>query len=124
MTTVNKQRKMELELDIEIAKFMGWALDNSFPDKGRVWRKGNTVELDTTFKFSTDWNVLMEVFEEINKIDGYFIEITINDCAIFKNSQMKFYAQTIENTDMKTIEAVYTCIGEFVKHYNESKIDK
>jgi hypothetical protein len=34
--------------NVKIAEFMGWKLDNSFPDKGRVWRLGNVVELDTS----------------------------------------------------------------------------
>lgn len=45
--------------NIKIALFMGWRLDNSFPDKGRVWRLGNRIELDTTFKFHSSWDVLM-----------------------------------------------------------------
>lgn len=54
--------------NIIIAKFMGYVLDNSFPDKGRVYRKGNSIELDTTFKYHLSWDLLMPV---VKKIDEY-----------------------------------------------------
>ena len=68
--------------NILIAQFRGWKLDNSYPDKGRVWRspKGY-IELDTTFKFHYDWNLLMDVVTQINATplpEGYTsIEFTI-----------------------------------------------
>ena len=53
--------------NIAIAKFSGWRLDNSYPDKGRVWRSPkNYIELDTTFKFHYDWNSLMDIVRQIN----------------------------------------------------------
>ena len=45
--------------NIAIALFMGWRIDNSFPDKGRVYRLGGRLELDTTFKFHQSWDALM-----------------------------------------------------------------
>lgn len=57
--------------DILIAKFMGWAIDNSFPDKGRVWRSPfNNLEMDTTLKFHLSWGALMSVVERIEEL-GY-----------------------------------------------------
>jgi hypothetical protein len=58
------------EGNIEIAKFMGWKIDNSFPDKDRVWRLNNIVELDTTFKFHKSWDAIMPVIYKLNDIDN------------------------------------------------------
>lgn len=51
--------------NVRIAHFMGWRIDNSFPDKDRVWRRNNCIELDTTFKFHTSWNALMPVIVKL-----------------------------------------------------------
>jgi hypothetical protein len=56
--------------NITIAKFMGWKIDNSFPDKGRVWRLNKIIELDTTFKFHSSWDQLMPVIYELNYRDN------------------------------------------------------
>lgn len=58
--------------NIKIAKFMEWRIDNSFPDKNRVWRLNNTVELETTFKFHTSWNMLIPVIEKLILIDKHY----------------------------------------------------
>ena len=59
--------------NIKIADFLGWKIDNSFPDKGRVWRKGNVIELDSTFKFHLSWDALMEVINKIILIEKEFL---------------------------------------------------
>jgi len=63
MTEEDKQ--LIIEGNIKIAKFMGWRIDNSFPDKGRVWILGGNLEMDTTFKFHSSWDILMPVIHEI-----------------------------------------------------------
>lgn len=55
-----------------IAKFMGWKIDNSFPDKGRVWRLNNIVELDTTFKFHKSWDALIPVIWALMKRESHY----------------------------------------------------
>src|ERR1035437_2737482 len=77
----------KINTDKEIALFMGWRIDNSFPDKDRVWRspKGD-IELETTFKFSSDWNKLMEVFDAVNALEHYDAEISKEHCLVYGNS--------------------------------------
>ena len=53
------------EKSIVLAKFLGYEIDNSFPDKNKVYRLGNKIELDTTFKFHTDYNELMKVWSKL-----------------------------------------------------------
>ena len=50
--------------NILIALFMGWRIDNTFPDKGRVYRLGGHLELDTTFKFHQSWDALMPAIQK------------------------------------------------------------
>lgn len=62
----NNFKKMDIKSgNVIIAKFMGWKIDNSFPDKGRVWRSNGSIELDTTFKFHSDWNKLIPAIEKL-----------------------------------------------------------
>lgn len=57
--------------NVLIAKYMGWKIDNSFPDKDRIWRSpSHNIELDTTMKFHSDWEMLMPVCKKI--IESYF----------------------------------------------------
>ena len=57
--------------NILIALFMGWKIDNSFPDKDRIYRSpGGAVELDTTFKFHKDWNLLLKVIKKLSGDSG------------------------------------------------------
>ena len=121
MKTVTKER--EILLNKSLAYFMGWRIDNSFPDKDKVWRKGLAVELETTLKFSTDWNMLMEVFEAINSLDGYMVQIVSGYCCVFKSGDLDCEAPHKEPA-ISTQEAVYRCLGEFIERYNESQTSK
>lgn len=58
--------------NVAIAKFMGWKIDNSFPDKGRVWRFNNIIELDTTFKFHNSWDNIMPVIRALMKRESHY----------------------------------------------------
>jgi len=121
------------EKNILIAQFMGWKVDNSFPDKGKVWRSeaGNT-ELDSTLKFHTDWNWLMLVVHKINVAFGRGVQFAIFktyvSCTVEKGG--KFYKDfafshaeyiTPEQTD---IEATWKLVVHFIEHYNEKINDK
>jgi len=123
MKTVNEKRR--IELDIAIAYFMGWRIDNSFPDKGRVWRNGNSVEMDSTLKFSSDWNALMNVYETVNLMDKYYCRFYPGRCEIQERAgaedELKWEAPHKE-PPISTQEAVYRCLGEFIEWYNESQI--
>lgn len=124
MKTVDEKRRVEL--DKAIAYFMGWRIDNSFPDKGKVWRKGNAVELDTTMKFSSDWNWLMEVQEALALVQdevlplGCKVQIDYGHCQIFTAGELDWEAPHKE-PPISTLEAAYRCMGEFIESYNEKK---
>lgn len=111
-----------IEFDKAIAYFMGWRIDNSFPDKDRVWRnpKGG-IELDTTFKFSSDWNKLMEVFEEINKLEGYSASISPGHCSVYNYGELDWEAPHKE-PPITLHEAVYKCLGGFILSYNKKQL--
>lgn len=115
--------KEEIESDKALAYFMGWRIDNSFPDKDRVWRKGNAVELETTFKFSSDWNWLMEVNDAINSLEFYRTEIVNEHCTIFYLEDVKFETPYIDSK-IDTKEAVYNCFALFADYYNKLQFTK
>jgi hypothetical protein len=98
-----------------IAKFMGWVIDDSFPDKGRTYRspKGN-IELETTFKYHVDWNHLMAVVEEIEKEKGVTILLHPVGCEIYVCGK----EISNKNSDTK-IKATWLSVVEFIKWYNE-----
>jgi len=110
-----------IELDKSIAYFLGWRIDNSFPDKGRVWKspKGD-IELDTTFKFSSDYNKLMEVFDAVNKLEGVCVSITDCDCKVHENGVL--FARAVHS--IGTQSSVYECLGEFIREYNKKQLSK
>lgn len=110
----------QIILDKAIAYFMGWRIDNSFPDKGKVWRKGSFLELDTTLKFSVDYNALMEVFDAVNKLEGISAVIADGECKIYEGSRLKSSVTGTSGTQ----HCIYTCLGYFILDYNKSQIEK
>lgn len=119
MKTVDEKRRVEL--DKAVAYFMGWRIDNSFPDKGRIWRKGNAIEVETTFKFSSDWNWIMEVFNAVNKLEGYSASITAGHCSVYNYGELDWEAPHKE-PEIDLQEAVYRCLGEFIESYNAKQL--
>lgn len=132
--------------DILIAEFMGWKIDNSFPDKDRVWRSpGNNIELCTTMKFSQSWDWLIPVIEKIESLDlsewmykwegmdgetnynfeGISVEIENTRCWIYINLSLDPYWTINEKTfNIKhetKLKAVYEAVVEFIEWYNERK---
>ena len=145
MTNQEKKEKREqFRLgNILIAKFMGWRIDNSFPDKEKVWRsKENHTELDTTFKFHTDWNELMLVMNKIHNTRhkgfvilatistyGAYIGINPTDCGgnkyegnlkIADTININYFAVTPEE-EIRTIEGVWLAVVDFINWYNEQQ---
>lgn len=112
-----------IEFDKAIAYFMGWRIDNSFPDKGRVWRspKGD-LELDTTFKFSSDWNKLMEVFEAVNALEYYESKISNDNCIVCGITGDDGVWYDLEAVGTK--ESTYKALATFIVDYNKSQIVK
>lgn len=120
---ISKEKK--IQLDRSIAYFMGWRIDNSFPDKGKVWRNGNRLELETTFKFSSDWNALMEVYEKVNELEKYYCRFHSGYCAVYERwtDDSLVWQAPHKEAPISTIEAVYRCLGEFIEHYNQMQIN-
>lgn len=108
-----------IQLDKAIAYFMGWRIDNSFPDKGKVWRSPHgDIELETTFKFSSDYNRLMEVFEAVSKLNGVEINIKNCDCIIRENGKMFNRVINSKGTQI----SIYECLGDFILEYNRHQL--
>jgi len=120
-----------VENNILIALFMGWRIDNSFPDKYRVYR-GPTggLELDTTFKYHTSWEWLMPVIDKIENLDvgdDYYRDVFV----IMKKSTCKIYVQVNSINDKYAyeeyyhkgsfIENTYKGVVDFIKWYNNNK---
>ena len=125
MKTVDE--KIRINLDKAIAYFLGWRIDNSFPDKNKVWRKNNCIEVETTFKFSTDWNQLMEVYDAINQIQdevyplGCQVVFDKCYCEVLCDGEVQFRAPHKE-PPIPMKEFVYRCMGEFIENYNQKKL--
>ena len=115
--------------DIKIAKFMGWRIDNSFPDKGRIWKSPEgIIELDTTFKFSKSIDQLLPVIERIEQL-GCIIEIswalvvTCRICVINGKNESAFNIIHDNNGGKATIAPIWSAIVEFIDWY-ENKTTK
>jgi len=107
--------------NVLIAKFMGWRLDYSFPDKGRVYRSPqNYVELDTTLKFNYDWNWLMSVVEKIKEDPNVDITIYNNSCKINISEDNKFKVSIFKMGSTK--ESVWFAIVEYINKYVNENI--
>ena len=104
--------KYNIENDIVIANFMGWKIDDSFPDKGKVWRStGKSIELETTFKFNKSWDLLMPVVEK---------------CLCSSESESrefdKHYDSIHDSLWSLNIDSTYNSVVEFIKWYNTLEI--
>ncbi len=103
--------------NILIAKFMGWKIDNSFPDKGRVWRSPDgRTELDSTLKFHLDWNWLMSVIEHIEKGGEYKFGISLDSVkvsSVLEYDTTHFHYFKVEKENTK-IETTYKGVVEFI----------
>lgn len=67
---------MTLLNNLLVADFLNWHLNYNYPDKGRVYSgpKGE-LELDTTLKFNSNWDLLVETHQKchqelLNKINS------------------------------------------------------
>ena len=104
--------------NIRIAIFMGWKLDDTFPDKGKVYRSPrNNVELASTLKFHSDWDWIMPVIEKIESM-GYLVELggydfTIRTCSE-ESYSYPFLFHYASRGSRK--EAAYWAIIAFLSH--------
>ena len=110
------ENKKILESNLLIAVFMGWKIDNSFPDKDRVYRSpSNDIELTTTFKFDSDWKLLMDVVETIEKMD-YGFKMCRKVVEVYVDSTKEVILKTKESCRM---ESLYKAVVEFIEWYNQ-----
>jgi hypothetical protein len=118
MKKLDKETK--IKIDCAMAYFTGWRIDNSFPDKGKVWRRDKNVELETTFKFSTDWNMLMEALSEFSNWTGYGFNLTPKNFSIIYSDGVVGSKHECENLH----EQVYTCLGDALLLYLDEQARK
>jgi hypothetical protein len=111
--------------NIMIANYMGWKLDDSFPDKGRVYRLGNSVELDSTLKYDSSLDLLFEVIEKINgkgKEYNFAIFKTYVSLSVEKGGKVykDFSFAHSENISKEqgVIEAIYKVIIKYINWEN------
>lgn len=120
----------QIESDKAIAYFLGWRIDNSFPDKGKVWRKGSYLEMETTFKFSKDWNELMEAVVLIEKLGYNFIVhqasilIERNDVGLQKGLEDCNIGIRSSMVEFNKKLAIYSAVSKFAIWYNALQIGK
>ena len=85
---MNEEKEKEIIAgNILIAKSQGWVIDNSFPDKDKVWKspKGRT-ELESTLKFHKSWDELQPVLTNLRpKYIGEEITCDIIQRGLFYN---------------------------------------
>ena len=117
---------MKKENNILIAKYMGWVIDDTFPDKGRVYRLGNSVELDTTLKYDSSWELLFDV---INKINGKgkeysfaifktYVSLTVEKGGkVYKDFSFAHSENITKEQTLK--EAVYKLIVKYINWEND-----
>jgi len=120
----------KIEVDKNIAYFMDWRIDNTFPDKDKVWRNPRGgLELDTTFKFSEDYNLLMEIVDKIESIGFNFhihqarILVDRNDVGLTAGLETPEIEVRSSMVDFDKKRAVYEAISQFVVWYNKFQIN-
>lgn len=104
------------EKNILIAKFLGWKIDNSFPDQNRVWRSPrNSVELDTTLRFHNSWDSLIPVAKKCLEIIERQERPSINHCndLDWLECQISMYLREYQ------FDEFYQAIIDFIVAYNK-----
>ena len=109
--------------NVLIAEFMGWQIDNSFPDKGRVWRAQNgNVELASTMKFDTSWDWLIPV---VRKIITMTSATNIGEICIEHRKDAICKCGIIrKNLSFADVDSVYHSVVQFIEHYNSQTNEK
>lgn len=99
-----------LEGNIHIAKYEGYTIDNKFPDKNRIWRKGLSIKIDSEFNYHESYDALMpvviKIFKELEEID-------------FRNQDnfQKVTYQTLENLQITCdIKNIFYIIANYCKY--------
>jgi len=51
--------------NVQIALYVGYKVDNTFPDKNRVYRLGNKIDMDSDFRYHESWDAIVPVVVKI-----------------------------------------------------------
>ena len=103
---------------------MDWEIDNSFPDKDRVYRNKGTIELDSTFKFHKSWDALMPVIGKIQEL-GYITTISSNGAGMRisdpndKSGGMQNVLPIKWGYPEDFFRITYNMVVEFIEWHNE-----
>jgi hypothetical protein len=123
------------EMDIKIAKFLGWynvdGHDNGswFKEFGHGQSVVYSFYSTNTSKlpFSSDWNFLWEVIDKINGLGKEYSFSTLKTycaCSVEKGGSIRKdfrYAHSINIAgDVDSIGAVYKLVCNFISWYNEN----
>ena len=121
-----KKEKDITKSNVLIATFMDWEIDNSFPDKDRVYRNRSTIELDSTFKYNKSWDALMPVIEKIQEL-GYITTISSNGAAMRicdpkdRSGGLQNVIPTKWGFAKDFFRITYDMVVEFIEWYNEKE---
>lgn len=99
------------EKNVIIAEFEGFELTDKFPDKDRTYMLGKRVELDSTFKYNSDYNELMRVWKKLR-----YVNVDKN------NVELDELIDSVENNILyDSIEIAYDSIVKTIQLYNSLK---
>lgn len=85
-------------------------------------------DFEKSLPYHTSWDWLMDVVEKIEKL-GFETSLFVNeskqsckyDFRIFESEILETKCRIIDNTAETKIKAVWNCVIEFIKWYNEQK---
>lgn len=117
-------RKIEIDSgNLRIAEFMGYELDNSFPDKGKVYRLGRKIDLISDFKYHEDYAWLMPVVDKMESEQIGCIVSIVKNLVTVSNYTLKYNWYGGTTTESKIL-CIWHAVVQFAKVYNESKHTK
>lgn len=73
-------------------------------------------------EYSTSWNWLMPVVELISKQTDITLQWHDDYCTFYINKQNLEGTEITSRGGLTAIENVYTCVLEYIKYYNKTKI--
>lgn len=105
----------EIDFNKRCAVFMGWK--NMGMVNLELWVSGKYPSgiMTSELKFHSDWNLIMEVVEAIDKLENVRIKILQNSCYIFIIDKDKLIALTKQSKR----EAVVSAINQFLIWYDQ-----
>jgi hypothetical protein len=111
---------MDKNNDEVIAIFMGWVIDNSFPDKNHVYRLGERIETKNTFKFSTSWDWLIPIVEKIesNPLNDVCIFKEATQIRVWDGGHESFLWKVLEPDGSSKIAHCYRAVVKYIEWYN------